>query len=74
MIYVLVGGFVTSRNDEQRHFISARRLVDLYSLPLGGCVLCSDESQLRFKTMGMKGEFVTLRPDPSGRYDLPARR
>ena len=37
--FIIVGGFVTSRSDGDRHFISARQLCELYGLNPDDCFL-----------------------------------
>lgn len=67
--YLVIGGEVTSKNDRQRHYVSARRLVDLYRVRIGECILFDDQEQIPpyYNELGL----VVLRPDYEGRYELP---
>lgn len=44
--YLLLGGFVYSYNDSDEHYISAKRLQELYNLPINECILANNEQDL----------------------------
>ena len=67
MRYVLHPGYVTSKNDGERHFISGPRLARLYDVNMSSCVL-GDAYGYR----EMEGD-VHLWPDYHGNYALPSK-
>lgn len=44
--YLLLGGYIFSKNDIDSHFISAKKLQELYNLSLNECILANKESDL----------------------------
>jgi hypothetical protein len=74
--YVIVPGYVISRNDQQRHYVSAPRLADLYRVNFQECrVFTRTDNEAadraawkRFKDEG----YIFLRVDATGKYALPA--
>lgn len=66
-IYVLHPGYVTSRNDGDRHFIDASRLARLYGIPLRDCLRMS---QVPARDLG---KVVHLYPRFDGNYTLPVK-
>lgn len=66
--YGLCPGYVISKNDGQRHFINAGKLMRLYNVSPAECVILYDGK----KPMGFRpGELILLRPDYSGSYKIP---
>ncbi len=64
--YLLISGDVISKKDGQRHRVSARRLVDLYRLPIHECIL--QEPEERIVGVNHTG-LITLYPRQEGDYD-----
>ena len=68
MRYVLHPGWVTSKNDGQKHFIGRPRLAQLYRVNLGQCVLGDEREYLE------QDDDVHLYPDYHGKYILPSNK
>lgn len=67
--YVLCPGFVRSRNDGDRHWISAPELARLYGVPIRECDVW--DSRRPETLMGLKAEGrVFLRPRADGNYEM----
>ncbi len=75
--YVLHPGTVESRNDGQRHYVSAAQLADLYKVSLRDCIIypTGDDTDSRFKRQAWRDPVgaVHLRPRYDGVYNLPGR-
>lgn len=66
--YLCIGGYVYSKNDGDRHYISPYRLPDLYKVNRHECLYSEDGSDL----LGVNtADYIILRPDPTGKYQLP---
>lgn len=66
--YYVVPGEVVSREDGQRHFVSADTLMDLYGVDPEECVIAR---AYPFQGTGMQTEGLrTLKPRWDGRYRL----
>lgn len=65
--YVLHPGFVRSRNDGERHWISFDRLAELYHLPLHDCSAYVSPAE---EASGVI-EVIHLFPRDNGDYSLP---
>lgn len=63
--YVLHPGWVTSKNDRDRHFITARMLIGLYGVAPSRCRVASQRQQ-------PEPGCVHLYPRYDGNYSLPA--
>lgn len=73
MKYVLHAGYVYSKNDGDRHWVSAIRLMGLYRLKGRDCVRIESERDEREKLRGVNpDELIHLYPRPDGDYSLPA--
>jgi hypothetical protein len=66
--YVLHPGYVTSKNDGDRHFIDAKKLARLYSVPMCECVVQPDISDPRNKYWHPPEDAIHLRPSYEGNY------
>jgi len=67
--YVVCGGYVTSKNDGDEHYISARRLRELYKLHPSECILVDNDEN--FKLLGFKtSKLQFLYPRYDGNYTL----
>ena len=67
--YLVVEGYVRSRNDRQRHFINSFQLMSLYGVKPEDCEIVRAGDR-RVETNG----FIVLRPRADGNYELPTRR
>jgi len=64
--YLVVPGKVISKNDGEEHYVSGRELIGLYGVDASQCIIGSREH-----VTGLKAGYITLRPDPTGKYELP---
>lgn len=68
--YVVIGGWITSKNDGDRHYINARKLCGLYGVDPMECMLYEEREHQRIK-VGFLGEsLLVLRPRYDGNYIL----
>jgi hypothetical protein len=66
--YLIIPGWVFSKNDEDRHYINAQMLIRLYKVDPHECMIQhSDSRDLRRDVEGL----IKLRPKTSGNYELP---
>jgi len=68
---LVIGGLIHSMNDENIHFVSARRLVDLYGVWLEECILIDDVRCPDFFQYRNQKELIWLMPASSGNYIVP---
>lgn len=68
--YILCPGYVTSRNDGQRHYITAARLARLYGVRYQECLIDDEVSHLTRGLHVLPGD-VRLYPRYDGDYTLP---
>lgn len=68
--YLLVGDYVISQRDGDRHYISAEKLRRLYDLGRADCVLAEGDLAASL-IQRARPELVTLRPRSDGNYTLP---
>lgn len=75
--YLVAGGYVISQSDGDRHYVSARRLMDLYRVRPGDCKSIETD-QGRYRTPFTEIEkwakeegLVILQPRYDGDYSLP---
>lgn len=68
--YICIGGYIYSKNDNDRHYVSPEKLTWLYKVnPLECYFVKDDTSQTLF---GLDLDKLTiLRPDYEGIYELP---
>ena len=72
--YLVLPGRVYSRTDGDDHFISASQLMHLYGVDPRECVIGELEPHGDYsrRPLGMRGDdMIELRPDYSGRYQIP---
>lgn len=74
--YRCLGGYITSRSDGDRHFISARKLAALYRVNPDECIFIDpndhpDYKQMRGYSYEVINSLIDLWPDESGKYELP---
>lgn len=67
--YALIGGWVISRYDGERHYIPANRLLRLYKLHTKDCVVFSSELHMRGHDMS---KYICLYPRSDGNYESNA--
>lgn len=70
-ILALVPGHVISKNDGQRHYISASRLAELYGIPPGQYIVWDRENPYTYRGRD-KSKYHFLFPRADGKYELPA--
>jgi hypothetical protein len=72
--YRCMGGYITSRSDGDRHYISAHKVAELYGVSPAECIFVDIDDSTE-KTKGYHPDFiesmVTLWPRDSGNYELP---
>lgn len=70
--YLVIAGWVRSRNDGDRHWISGKQLCSLYGVNPKDCRFYSEDEvgTYAFPEERVPGA-VILRPDPTGKYELP---
>lgn len=64
--YIVYPGTVRSRHDQDEHFITGRRLLDLYKVDWREAVIVNTGDEV----LGLHWEFLALHPDPFGNYSL----
>lgn len=64
--YLVYPDYVVSKNDNDKHFISASSLIKLYNVSREECKIITSESDLN----GLKGTFFILRPKYNGDYEI----
>lgn len=72
--YALYPSHVTSRTDGDRHYIGAPQLARLYRVPMGECLVISDEDYRRPDRRGklaLAEKLIALWPRYDGNYKLP---
>jgi hypothetical protein len=71
--YIVIGGYVRSRNDGDVHYIEAVELVSLYGVNPAECILVDRGEEVR-KLAGIEHDpnrWVRLYPREDGKYVLP---
>lgn len=71
MRYVLHEGYVISRNDGQVHFISAKRLKELYGITTEPHILAPHREARRARAWRYQPDDIKLWPRDDGNYRLP---
>lgn len=69
MKYLLIGGYIRSRSDSNIHYVSARKLLELYRLDKTECELIDIPDPYRLKGLDLS-EYITLHPREDGDYRL----
>lgn len=66
--YIVLPGWVYSKNDGDRHFISGEQLIRLYGVNPKECLIVREGQEVgRFR----QADQIILEPDYSGEYKLP---
>lgn len=63
--YILRPGWIFSRNDGDRHYISAPQLAQLYGVSMQECFIARDETSLTDTAL------IALEPRYDGNYEIP---
>jgi len=71
--YHVFGGEVISRNDGDIHYVSPRRVAELYGVSPNECRFFNDPIERTYRGFWDESEAVDLYPDASGEYDLSKR-
>ena len=67
MKYVLHPGYVISKNDGDRHYISARQLAELYNVNPAECIVVTNDEPF----MHCGNDYTHLKPRYDGNYKEP---
>ena len=68
--FIVVGDFITSKNDGDRHFVSAEKLVRLYGLNPQECIL-KDQRHYPYGFKGLESDgIIVLYPRYDGNYEV----
>ena len=73
MRYVLMPGYIQSRNDGQAHYINAEKLSALYGVKLQECFVYDRYNPEHRFWRAEKGD-ILLRPRWDGDYQLPKKK
>ena len=65
--YVIIPGWIVSRNDAQRHWIGVGQLCELYRVPPGAPILVLRDYQSRLGYRPIPGDYV-CEPRFDGQY------
>lgn len=75
--YVCIGGYVIRKSDGDRHYITGRKVAELYGLdPLTDCQCIEEKDEWTWwRSQGFNPDCsydkpIALRPRYDGRYDL----
>jgi hypothetical protein len=68
--YILIGGYIISKNDGDRHFISATRLCELYKLNPQECYFLSENPMIEYELKSLPKGLKVLQPRYDGNYNL----
>jgi hypothetical protein len=71
--YILIGGWVTSKNDGQMRYLYASTVGVLYGIESNEVYRSFDDEEQACRLYGVDIRGLTiLRPDPTGKYQLPS--
>ena len=65
--YLVYGGWVTSINDGDSHYVSAKQVADLYGVPYNMCKFVDNNDRIRLSSVD---DYIVLRPRYDGIYIL----
>ena len=69
--YICYGGYVLSKKDKDMHYISAKRIAELYGVSPRDCLMIDDYNREE-KTRGLNvSDRIELYPRYDGNYKLP---
>lgn len=69
--YMLVGGYVFSKSDGDRHYINARKLCELYKLNPAECIFMEENDTYMQAPRHGENSILILHPREDGDYALP---
>lgn len=67
--YLVIGGYVISHSDGDRHYVNAKELVRLYGLDMNECCLLEGGDKEDLRGTRTK-DYVVLRPRYDGNYQI----
>ena len=67
--YILIGDYIDSKNDRDRHYISPHRLCELYNVNPDECIFIKHPEDRELETID-KDNFIVLTPRYDGNYTL----
>ncbi len=67
--YIVRPGYVTSRTDGSRHYISASRLMRLHGVHIRECIIVRGPED-HYKLRGIKKDLINLFPRADGKYKV----
>lgn len=70
--YICIGGYITSKNDNDRHYISPYKLAKLYQVNPKECYFAKDDSDNLLLGLRIE-ELIELRPRYDGNYLVPQK-
>jgi len=65
--YIVRPGYVFSRSDGDRHYISAGQLMNLHRVTISECIIYRGKED-RYKLIGFKRKLINLFPRADGQY------
>lgn len=73
--YLVIGGYIYSKNDRRRHYIPGSRLVDLYGVSRNECIITDSENIDRdLLRSGIspteRSRLIRLFPQYDGNYEI----
>lgn len=71
--YICYGGYVRSQSDGQTHYVTAKRVAQLYKLPYQKCLMIDERTTVRFARRGGLSAALKLYPRNDGDYDIKKR-
>ena len=71
--YIIYPGHVTSKEDGDRHYISAGELMHLYKVSIKECVIIRSERD-HYKLRGFKRDLIQLYPRYDGDYSMDLKK
>jgi len=70
-IYLVRGGEITSKNDEQKHFVSCKQLIELYNVNPKECLCWHDAVEwIKGRKKELLQSLIYLVPQASGIYNI----
>lgn len=64
--YVVIGGEIPSKNDNDIHYIHPTELIRLYRLDIKDCYIFNSYKEVR----GLSGKYIFITPRYDGNYNL----
>lgn len=74
--YIVNAGYVVSRSDGDKHFITAQKLISLFRVDPHECIIAPKEEHefAIFERRHPRGQYTWLEPRYDGNYELPKTR